>query len=308
MPAEHPDLVASLQGRVPADVVAILGAFAAAGVRLRAALDSAPLDGMLGATGETNVQHEATQRLDDLANEMFKDALALPFVARLISEEETEPIELGDGAYTCCFDPLDGSSNIGVSSVGSILGVYAGVADGTFATPATGRQLVAAAFVVYGLPTTMVVATEGGVDGFSFDAADGSWRLAFPAIRVPAAKYTSINWTYRPLWPANVAAAVDAASEGLRGRYSGSMVEDVLRVLQMGGVFMYPEDSSAANGKLRMLYEVCPIGMIMEAAGGASSNGAQSVLDVPVTSPHQRSPLIVGAADAVERYRAAHEG
>ncbi len=302
----HEELREFLAGRVPEPLAEILTAFAGAGTTLRDALATAPLRDLLGATGETNVQDEATARLDVLANETFREALRLPGVARLISEEEPEPLELGAGPYTCCFDPLDGSSNIGVASVGSVIGVYEGWAAAPAAgTPATGRSLVASAFIVYGLPTVLVLAVPGRADGFAFDPADGTWRLAFPSIGAPAAKYASINWMYRERWSERVARAVDAASTGLRGRYSGSMVEDVLRVLLSGGVFLYPEDTSSPAGKLRMLYEINPIGFIMEAAGGAASDGTRAVLDVPVTQPHQRGPLVAGAADAVARYVAA---
>ena len=197
------------------------------------------------------MQNESTAKLDDHANELFRTALHLDSVARLISEEEPDAIEVGDGPYTCCFDPLDGSSNIGVASVGSVLGIYEGVSAEAFAeggAGVTGRQLVASAFVVYGLPTVMILATPGAVDGFAFDPTDCTWRLAFPSIQMPTASYTSINWTYRNRWPEGVARGVDAASDGLRGRYSGSMVEDILRVLFSGGVFLYPEDSASPSG------------------------------------------------------------
>ncbi|MDO9444627.1 MAG: fructose-bisphosphatase class I, partial [Dehalococcoidia bacterium] len=173
-------------------------------------------------------------------------------------------------------------------------------------TPVTGRQMEAAAFVVYGLPTMMVLATAGQVDAFTFDPSDRTWRLTSAAVRAQPAKYASINWMYRDRWSPAVARAVDSTSSGLRGRYSGSMVEDVLRVLMSGGVFLYPEDSASPAGKLRMLYEICPIGLIMECAGGAAIDGTRSVLDVPITAPHQRGPLIAGAAEAVERYRVAY--
>jgi fructose-1,6-bisphosphatase I len=55
-----------------------------------------------------------------------------------------------------------------------------------------------------------------------------------------------------------------------------------------------------------MLYEICPIGFVMESAGGAASNGSGSVLDVPVTAPHQRGALVAGAASAVARYSEAY--
>jgi len=299
----------ALADRVPAEVLGIVEAFAAASATLRNTLATAPLTGMLGSTGETNVQQEVTAKLDAFASDLFTDALRLPGIARLVSEELTDVVELGDGAYTCCFDPLDGSSNIGVAAVGSVLGVYRDVAANAFAEGGlglTGRQLVLSAFVVYGLPTVMILATPERVDGFVFDPVSNEWHLAFPAIRAAEAQYTSINWMYRDRWSPRVVAAVDAASEGLRGRYSGSMVEDVLRVLLSGGVFLYPEDSASPRGKLRMLYEVCPIGLIMEAAGGAASDGATPVLDITVTTPHQRGALITGASDAVSRYVAAY--
>lgn len=302
-----PELRAFLSGRVPDGLAAILGAFAEASAALRDALATAPLSDLMGATGDTNVQDEPTAKLDAYANETFHRALRLPGVTRLISEEDEAPVELGDGPYTCCFDPLDGSSNIGVAAVGSVIGVYTGMAAAPSATaPTLGRQMEAAAFVVYGLPTMMVLATGGQVDAFTFNPTDRTWRLTSPAVRAQLAKYASINWMYRDRWSPAVTRAVDNASDGLRGRYSGSMVEDVLRVLLAGGVFLYPEDSASPAGKLRMLYEICPIGLIMEWAGGGAIDGARSVLDVPVTAPHQRGPLVAGAAEAVERYRVAY--
>ncbi len=303
------DLSSALEGRFDREVCDLLARFAEASAELRDILATAPLTNLLGATGDVNVQGESTQKLDERANQLFTAALSRPSVARLISEEEDEPLEVGDGRYTIGFDPLDGSSNIGFAAVGSVLGVYDGVARNSFAAGGmTGRSLVAAAFTVYGLPTMLVVASRSQVSTFAFDPSDRSWRVAAEGLSVPKAAYASINWTYRSRWSPSVVRAVDAASDGLRGRYSGSMVEDILRVLLAGGVFMYPEDSSSPNGKLRMLYEVCPMAFIMEAAGGAASNGAQPVLDVPVTAPHQRSPFIAGASDAVARYVAGYAG
>ena len=136
------DLASVLAGRFEREVCDILARFADASAELRDALATAPLSNLLGATGDVNVQGESTQKLDDRANEIFKAALSLSSVARLISEEEDEPIEVGDGRYTLGFDPLDGSSNIGFASVGSVLGVYDGVARNSFdAGGMTGRSL-----------------------------------------------------------------------------------------------------------------------------------------------------------------------
>jgi hypothetical protein len=51
-------------------------------------------------------------------------------------------------------------------------------------------------------------------------------------------------------------------------RYVGSMVADVHRTLLYGGIFAYGPTLAAPGGKLRLLYEVNPMSMIMEQAGG----------------------------------------
>ena len=65
-----------------------------ASATLRDALAVAPLSGMLGKTGDTNVQGESTAKLDERANDIVCDALRLPSVARIISEEEPEVVEV----------------------------------------------------------------------------------------------------------------------------------------------------------------------------------------------------------------------
>ena len=78
-----------------------------------------------GDTGEVNVQGEEVQRLDMIANETFVEILKRSgCVIALASEEEDNWIEIegGDEGYFVAFDPLDGSSNIEVStSIGTIL-------------------------------------------------------------------------------------------------------------------------------------------------------------------------------------------
>ena len=46
------------------------------------------------------------------------------------------------------------------------------------------------------------------------------------------------------------------------------MVADVHRILLKGGVFLYPPTAKSVNGKLRLMYEANPMGMIIEQAGG----------------------------------------
>lgn len=81
-------------------------------------------------------------------------------------------------------------------------------------------------------------------------------------------------------------------------RYVGSMVADVHRTLLYGGVFLYP------GGKLRMLYECFPMSMIIEAAGGKSSDGKRRMLDLVPSDIHARSGIFLGNKEEVDKIEA----
>src|SRR5271154_4284020 len=84
---------------------------------------AAGLAGMLGYTGETNVQGEEVQKLDALANEILCAVLEKSRRCAMIASEELEDacVFRDSGKYIVCFDPLDGSSNIDVNiSIGTI--------------------------------------------------------------------------------------------------------------------------------------------------------------------------------------------
>ena len=74
---------------------------------------------------------------------------------------------------------------------------------------------------------------------------------------------------------------------------------DVHRNLMSGGVFLYPADSNAPQGKLRLLYEAAPLAFLVEQAGGAAIDGQQHILDIKPATLHQRTPLIIGSKEDV---------
>jgi len=79
------------------------------------------------------------------------------------------------------------------------------------------------------------------------------------------------------------------------------------RTLMYGGLWLYPPDSKAPSGKARLLYEVAPMAMLAEQAGGLAMWGERAelrVLDVVPQQPHQKSPLFVGTASEVRRLQA----
>ena len=95
--------------------------------------------------------------------------------------------------------------------------------------------------------------------------------------------------------------AVQAARQGRSLRYVGSLVSDFHRDLVRGGVFLYPADSNSPNGKIRVLYEAAVFAYVAQQAGGAASTGSGPVLELVPDSVHQRTPLFIGNASAVEQ-------
>ena len=111
------------------DLGALLVDVAAAVKAISAMTAKGALGDYLGAHGARNVQGEAQQKLDVLADEVMIHSCDWGgLVAGMATEERDDPYpipgEYGRGRYLLVFDPLDGSSNIDVNvSVGTIFSV-----------------------------------------------------------------------------------------------------------------------------------------------------------------------------------------
>jgi len=281
-------------------------------------VQKAGLADVLGATGATNVQGETVQKLDVLANRiLIRCVEAGGHVCVMASEENDEiiPIPPGypHGKYVLMFDPLDGSSNIDVNiSIGTIFSIHR---RRSAAGPGTvddclqrGTEQVAAGYVIYGSSTMLVYTTGDGVHGFTLDPLVGEFFLSHENLRIPSSSPTySINEGNRSRWTPGVSRWVDTlkSSDAPGGkpyglRYVGTLVADFHRTLLRGGVFAYPGDVKAPEGKLRLLYEAAPMAFIAEAAGGAATTGAGTrILDIEPGQLHQRVPLFIGSRDEV---------
>jgi len=180
-----------------------------------------------------------------------------------------------------------------------------------------GATQLAAGYALYG-PTTMLVLTVGnGVSAFTLEPNLGEFMLTHPNLQVPAdTQEFAINASNSRFWEPPIKRYVDeclAGKSGERGkdfnmRWIASMVAEAHRILMRGGVFMYPRDSKDPSkpGRLRLLYEANPIGMIMEQAGGRASTGREAMLSVKPTGLHQRIGLVFGSKNEVERIEKYH--
>ena len=89
-------------------------------------------------------------------------------------------------------------------------------------------------------------------------------------------------------------------TDAFSARYVGSMVADFHRTMLRGGIFMYPGTRERPKGKLRLLYEVAPLGFVCEQAGGSASDGRQNVSGIQPEELHQRVPVFIGSPSLVE--------
>ncbi|MEN0066349.1 MAG: class 1 fructose-bisphosphatase [Myxococcota bacterium] len=282
-----------------------------AGKMISAQVNRAGLAGMFGSTGDVNVQGEFVQKLDAYANTTFANALLhRGHTCMVVSEEEDDPVYVDEryhsGRYVVTVDPLDGSSNIDCNAtIGTVFGIFRRITDE--GGPAElrdvlrpGRELVGAGYVIYGSGTVLVLGTDAGVHGFTLDPTVGEFFLSHPNIRYPTGKTYSCNEAYSERWAPGVRTWLRRAKErGFKARYIGSLVADVHRNLLKGGIFFYPADTGAPQGKLRLLYEGSPLAWLIERAGGAATDGKMRIVDKTPSELHERTPLVLGDAALV---------
>ncbi len=273
---------------------------------------------VIGEAGsEENVQGEVQQKLDVISNVILKQSLLGSNKVAGVASEEEEEVAQGDaqGSYLVAFDPLDGSSNINVAiSVGTIFSILPHTKDTSlesgFLQP--GRRQVAAGYVLYGSSVLLVLSVGKGVHFYNFDQCSGEFLLINESVRAKkSTQEFAINMSNHRFWQKGIRAYIDDCLRGEEGalakrynmRWVASMVADVHRILVRGGIFLYPWDTRKPDqeGKLRLLYEANPMSFLIEQAGGQSSNGKISILDIQPKEIHQRVPVILGSSHEVDK-------
>ncbi|WP_135662279.1 class 1 fructose-bisphosphatase [Halorhabdus rudnickae] len=251
-----------------------------------------------GKRGQTNPSDEVQTDADVWADELFFDALApLDGVGSYTSEERSETVDCGEG-YAIAIDPLDGSGNLASNnSVGTIVGIY------DQPLPTSGQNLVAAMMVLHGPYTTMTVARADSdvVQEYLLRDGHNERRGVF---ELPA-DYVVVGIAGKPI---DRSQAVNALAEDLQRdlklRYGGATVADLAQVLEYGGLFGYPESDVYPDGKLRIHFEAAPLAYLVEAAGGDSSDGRQSLLEVEPEDLHARTPTFLGNTELIKQVEA----
>ena len=253
----------------------------------------------LGSLADThNASGDDVKTIDVVSNNIMKEILSKCALIRTIGSEEEDDFhytEFTKAPYLICYDPLDGSSNIDVNiTTGTIFSVYEYDKDGKIAN---GRSIVMSGYCLYGGATQYVLSYNNKLSFYQYSVQDKSFYLLSDNLKIKekGAIY-SLNESNKKAWTdARFNKIIDLFIEQkYSARWVASLVADAHRTLIKGGFFAYPGNRKDPEGKIRLLYEAYPFAHIFHNAGGFSSDGVKSILDVPFPDKiHQKTPIVL---------------
>ncbi len=241
------------------------------------------------SSGDTPIK--ADLALDKFLEENF---LSLENVKSVFSEEKETPVTKENGSYLIAYDPLDGSSVMEANFlVGTIIGVYE--------KDYKAQNLVASLYVVFGHKIELVVALD---KVYRYAFYQNKFHFIETIVLENKGKIVASGGNQKDFSLGLKKALEGFFAENYRLRYSGSMVADVHHVLiKKGGMFSYPQK------KLRKLFEVFPLALIIEKAKGEAfyfDKGVKKrLLDQGVESYHEKSECYLASpheAHILEKY------
>ena len=192
------------------------------------------LDADVSALDSENITGDTQLKLDILSDKIIEDVLKnVSSIYSIFSEEkDSEVIVIEDGNYIVGYDPLDGSSLVDVNlSIGSIFGIYEG--------GISGKDLKAAAYVVYGPRVELVIATDK-VRHYRLKKS-GEFEFLSEIFLKEKGKLNAPGSTQKNWFPFHKELIDSFFKDGYRLRYSGGMVPDLHQILlKGGGLFSYP--------------------------------------------------------------------
>jgi len=299
-------------------IAAVVAALADAGMVIAGIVARSPLMGVLnGPAVPIAAGGQPRRKPEALADEALIAALRRTSTAYYASDEEDAILTLkADGDLAVAADPLDSTDICADITLGTLFSVFPASPEGateSFFRP--GSEQVAAGYIAYGPHTALVFTLGEGVAHFVLDPEKKEFRLIDDSLKISVAtREYAINASDYRHWLAPVRTFVDDCIEGTRGphgkdfnmRWLGSLVAETHRILMRGGVFLYPGDQRPGyeQGRLSLIFQANAIAMVSEQAGGGATDGYRRILDKKASEMSQRSPLVFGSAEKVERIAA----
>jgi fructose-1,6-bisphosphatase I len=267
----------------------------------------------LGEAGQINVQGESVMRLDMVANQIVMRYLTESHqVIEATTEEFSDEVLLSDeGRYFVYFDPLDGSSNVKHSlPVGFLFGIGKRNLEGPEDYHLRkGSEFIAAGMFL--IPAGIFTFTLRNSGTWRFVKDEAGIYIRPERVTVPETPKTwelSFNTANLRTYSSPVQKWIEENSPKCGFRYAGSLAVDLHRLLNNGGMFLYPAIINHPNpgknrpsGKLRLMYECAVAAFIMKEAGGcAIDERGNDILEITPTHRHQRSALYIGNKTMIE--------
>jgi fructose-1,6-bisphosphatase I len=279
----------------------------------------------ISADTTQNASGDKQVPLDIMANNIFLNIAQNNGNIVAMASEELEEIHYFEnaqsGKYILIIDPLDGSDNLDINA--PVATIFSICKNPSSSKPTLEEILkvaktpVAAGICIYGLATTFALTFGDGVHGFTQDFDSGVFFHTHDQLSVKSpAQEVAINYSNRILWNKAIRKYVDECFEGVEGprqryfntRWYASAAAELNRILNRGGVFIYPACApKKPNGVLRLLYEAYPMAFICEAAGGRATDGQKRILDISTTELHQRTPFMMGTKEEIELITKYHQ-
>ncbi len=269
---------------------------------ISAYIKTAALQNIVGYTSEKNLSGDIVTKLDEFSNECFARVFKKSdLIYAYASEEEKDITFVNDKAdYILIVDPLDGSkqSQVDLPS-GTIFAIY----KRDKANLLSKEHLVAAGYCLYSSSTVFVYATQDSVAMFTLDQAIGSFMLCKKDWQMPEqGSIYSTNEAYTPRLHEKDKKYLDLLkNQKYSLRYVGTLIADMHRIFLEGGVFLYPGNKKAPQGKLRSFFEVLPFGFISERLGGGFLAGNIKA-ELKPENIHMRSDFVAGSRKEIAEY------
>ena len=282
----------------------------------------------LGASGGNhkllvglNSDGDGQKQLDIIADDIFYKSLKSAGVGFYASEERETIETLNKGGdLGVAIDPLDGSSNIDCNvSIGTIFSVKEvknknHPEEDFFIL----GDYLASGYFIYGPQTLLVFTIGDGILKFSLNVENNQFISIDSNSKIPKQAHEyAINSSNSRYWPAPVRSYIDELLDGSAGprkknynmRWVASLVAETHRILERGGVFLYPADDREgySEGRLRKIYECGPIAFLIEQAHGLATDGIEPIISSTAGSLHQSTPFVFGSKEEVETIKKFYE-
>ena len=263
-----------------------------------------------------NIHGENQQKLDYIANNLFKNNLCSTFnVDCIISEEENEICKCYDviennekKKYIVTIDPIDGSSNLNNGMpTASIFSIYKKSCDDIIKS-LNKNNIISCGYVLYSSSINFVFSINNKIYHFLYDQDLKDFILIDENIKIKQYnRLYSINEGYTECFSEYIKKYLKYIKlNDFKQRYFGCIASDFHNILINGGIFLYPKTKNN-NGKIRLLYEAIPLSYLIKLADGESIDGNKNILDKELKDIHEKTEIFFGSKENIKELKEFRE-